>query len=132
VLAVLRFEASDEDETFVDEAVVALRLLAARPGFRSGQLVRAYDQPGPALASKGDEERTEGAVSLWCLVTEWESVGAYRRAVGSYDVRSVATPLLSRALSEPSAFEPLATAELGDDGATVRLQDSDRSIGSRT
>jgi hypothetical protein len=70
-------------------------------------------------------------VNLWCLVTEWESVGAYRRAVGSYDVRSVATPLLSRALSEPSAFEALATAEPGDDGATVRLRDSDRSLGSR-
>ncbi len=137
----LRFEASEEDATFVDEATAALRLLAARPGFRSGRLVRAYDQLGPAARSAApsreprselaSEERTEGAVSLWLIVTEWESVGAYRRALGAYDVRVAATPLLSRARNEPSAYEELATAELGDDGPTVRRHDSDRSLGSR-
>ncbi len=110
----LRFEASEEDATFVDEAVAALRLLAARPGFRAGRLVRAYDQ-----------------LDAWLIVTEWESVGAYRRALGAYDVRVAATPLLSRARNEPSAYEELATAELGDDGPTVRRHDSDRSLGSR-
>jgi heme oxygenase (mycobilin-producing) len=61
MLAVLRFEASGDDEGFLDDAEAALGLFAARPGFRGGQVGRAYDQP-----------------DLWCLVTEWESVGAYR------------------------------------------------------
>ena len=112
MLALLRFDASNStpapddvpvpvggrtpadlsDGGFLAAAQEALALLAARPGFRSGQVARSYDQPG-----------------LWCLVTEWESVGAYRRAMGSYDVRAGATPLLSRALPEPSAYELLAT-----------------------
>lgn len=109
MLGVLRFEAAGDDGEFLAAAREALALLAARPGFRSGQVARAYDQP-----------------DLWCLVTEWDSVGAYRRALGSYDVRAVATPLLSRALPEPSAYEPLAVAEPGGP-ATVRSHESDRS-----
>jgi hypothetical protein len=109
VLAVLRFDASDDDREFLEQAREALTLLAARPGFQSGLVGQAYDEPG-----------------LWCLVTEWESVGAYRRALGSYEVRARATPLLTRARPEPSAYEPLAVA--GDGGpTTVRSRESDRS-----
>jgi hypothetical protein len=32
-------------------------------------------------------------------------VGAYRRALSSYEVKMTVVPLLSRALDEPSAFE---------------------------
>ena len=39
------------------------------------------------------------------LTTEWESVGAYRRALSAYDVKLTAVPVLSRALDEPSAYE---------------------------
>jgi heme-degrading monooxygenase HmoA len=92
VLVLLRFEASPDDEDFLAAGRQALALLAARPGFRAGQLARAYEQPG-----------------LFCLVTEWESVGAYRRAIGSYEVKAGATMFLSRALPEPSAYEPLDT-----------------------
>jgi hypothetical protein len=38
-------------------------------------------------------------------------VGAYRRALSSYDVRVGAVPLLSRALDEPSAYETLIGEE---------------------
>ena len=31
----------------------------------------------------------------WCLVTEWESVGAYRRALGGFDVKITAVPRCS-------------------------------------
>jgi len=106
----MRFEAADDDGEFHTGAREALGILAARPGYRSGQLARAYDRP-----------------DLWCLVTEWESVGAYRRALGSYEVKANATPVLSRALPEPSAFEPLAVAE---PGAPVQSRGSDRSIAS--
>ncbi len=107
----MRFAVGDEPG-FLPSAHEALEALAARPGYRSGSLARAYD----------DE-------AVWCLVTEWESVGAYRRALGAYDVKVRATPLLSRALPEASAFEPLATAV---PGGTVQIIDSDRSrIASR-
>ena len=41
------------------------------------------------------------------LVTRWQDVGSYRRALSSYDVKVGAVPLLSRAIDEPSAYEPL-------------------------
>lgn len=87
----------DDESTFLDEARQALAVLADRPGYRSGKLCRAYDEP-----------------TSWCLITEWESVGAYRRALGSYDVKATASPLLGRALPEASAFEPLVTARHGE------------------
>jgi len=109
VLVVLRFEVADEVE-FLTAAGDALEVLAARPGYRRGQLGRAYDDP-----------------AVWCLVTEWESVGAYRRALSAYEVKLRATPLLARALPEASAFEPLATAE---PGGSVTVANSDRADGS--
>jgi heme oxygenase (mycobilin-producing) len=113
VLVVMRFEADPLlEEAFLEEVGQVLAILADRVGFRSGQVVRAFDDPGQ-----------------WCLVTEWESVGAYRRALGSYEVKAGATPLLSRARPEPSAFEPLAVA---GPGGPVTVLGSDRSIASRT
>ena len=66
-------------------------MLAARPGYLRGT-------PG--------DRPTTGA---WVLVTEWANVGSYRRALGDYDVKLHATPLLAQALDQPSAFEPLLT-----------------------
>jgi hypothetical protein len=106
VLVVLRF-AAEESPEFLTCAHAALEALAAAPGYRAGTLGRAYDDP-----------------AVWCLVTEWDSVGAYRRALSSYDVRLRATPLLAQALPEASAFEPLAIAE---PGAAVKTSTSDRS-----
>ena len=48
---------------------------------------------------------------LWVLTTEWEGPGAYRRALSSYDVKVTAVPTLSRALDEPSAYEPVVPGE---------------------
>jgi heme oxygenase (mycobilin-producing) len=108
VLVVLRF-AVEPAEEFAELAREGLAALAARPGYLRGQLGRAYDDP-----------------SVWCLVTEWSSVGAYRRALGAYDVKLYATPLLARALPEASAFEPLLTAAPGGTltGATSDRADS--------
>jgi hypothetical protein len=88
----------DEDAApaFTERAHAALAALAARPGYVRGQLTRSLDEP-----------------SHWCLVTEWESVGTYRRALGDFDVKVYATPLLAESLDEPSAYEALATAEPG-------------------
>jgi len=98
----------DSEADFVGPAHEALAALAARPGFAAGRLARAYDDP-----------------TAWCLVTEWESVGAYRRALSAYDVKLRATPLLARAVPEASAYEPLASAE---PGGPVRVAESDRAL----
>ncbi len=75
---------------FLDLARPALAALAARPGFVSGEVGRAVDDS-----------------ALFVLATRWDSVGAYRRALSSYDVKVHAVPLMYRAVDEPSAFEPL-------------------------
>ncbi len=85
-----------EADGFQRRAEVALAALAGRPGFVRGTLGRAVDD--------GD---------LWVLASEWESVGAYRRALSSYEVKVDAVPLLLTAQDEPSAFEPLVRHEGG-------------------
>jgi quinol monooxygenase YgiN len=84
----------DTQDGFVLRAHTALTALAERPGYLSGRLARAIEDP-----------------SHWTLVTEWESVGAYRRALGGFDVKVHAAPLLSESVDEPSAFEILASAQ---------------------
>lgn len=86
---VTRFVVEQADEqTFRGQAAAALRALSERPGWVGGRLGRAIDD-----------------VRGWMLLTEWESVGAYRRALGGFDVKMHATPLLARAVAEPSAYE---------------------------
>lgn len=98
VLVVTRFVVDAADEaSFRESASAALRALAQRPGWVSGRVARATDD-----------------ATAWLLLTEWESVGAYRRALSGYDVKLHATPLLARAVAEPSAYEVLADGEAGD------------------
>ncbi|MEJ3746577.1 antibiotic biosynthesis monooxygenase [Actinomycetes bacterium KLBMP 9797] len=97
MLVVNRFLVEEDTApTFAERAHAALAALAARPGYVRGQLTRALDDP-----------------RHWCLVTEWESVGTYRRALSDFDVKIHATPLLAESLDEPSAYEALATAAPG-------------------
>lgn len=106
MLVVNRFRVPSEDaEAFRADLEVARAALAARPGYLAGSMGRNLDDP-----------------ELWVLTTTWEHVGAYRRALSSYDVKLHAVPLLSRALDEPSAYEP---AEPGTD-LNIR---SSRSLG---
>jgi quinol monooxygenase YgiN len=89
VLVVTRFRVPPEEAPAFREGLEAAHaLLAAQPGYADGRVGRAVDDPG-----------------LWVLSTRWDSVGAYRRALSSYDVKLGAVPLLSRALDEPSAYE---------------------------
>ncbi|AXO36116.1 antibiotic biosynthesis monooxygenase [Micromonospora sp. B006] len=101
-------EAETVDE-FTREAHAALAALAARPGYLRGELLRALDDP-----------------DHWLLATEWESVGAYRRALGGFDVKVAAVPLLARSVDEPSAYETLAGA--APEGEIVVVA-SDRAAG---
>jgi quinol monooxygenase YgiN len=79
-------------------------VLAAQVGYVAGTLGRNLDDP-----------------ELWVLTTRWESVGAYRRALSSYDVKLAAVPTLSTALDEPSAYEvvePGSVLNVADPRAT--------------
>ncbi|MBC7372993.1 MAG: antibiotic biosynthesis monooxygenase [Frankiales bacterium] len=91
MLVVTKFDVSDaEGSGFLLRAQAALAAFAARPGYVRGRIGRAADDP-----------------SQWVLTTEWTGVGAYRRSLGSYDVKVDAAPLLSLGRDEPSAFEIL-------------------------
>lgn len=93
------------DASFVERAKDALAALAARPGYLRGTLARSTDDTGD-----------------WVLVTEWENVGSYRRALGNYEVKLRATPLLGEAVDLPSAFEALLDVA-ADGDRTVRESD---------
>jgi hypothetical protein len=95
VLVVSRFPSVDSP-SFLAEAQRALEVLAERPGFRSGRLARAADDP-----------------RAWVLVTEWENIGAWRRALSAYEVKLESTPLLAQAADEPSAYEVLVSVDAG-------------------
>lgn len=97
----------DTQDGFLTRAYAALTALAASTGYVSGRLARALDDP-----------------AHWTLLTEWESVGAYRRALGGFDVKVNATPLLAESIDEPSAFETLASASPGGE---IVVESSDRA-----
>jgi heme oxygenase (mycobilin-producing) len=111
VLVINRFVVSDGDEAeFSERARTALGVLAERPGYVSGALARAWDDP-----------------TQWVLSTEWASVGAYRRALGGFEVKVHATPLLAQSLDEPSAYEVLVRT---DETGAVTSFESDRAPGA--
>ncbi|GAA4114409.1 hypothetical protein GCM10022215_12490 [Nocardioides fonticola] len=106
MLVVNRFRVpTAEAEAFRADLLAARGALAARPGYVAGQVGRNVDDP-----------------ELWTLVTTWENVGAYRRALSSYDVKLTAVPVLGRAIEEPSAYEP------ADAGTDLNVADV-RSLG---
>ncbi|MEZ5097496.1 MAG: antibiotic biosynthesis monooxygenase family protein [Nocardioides sp.] len=89
MLVINRFRVvAAEVPQFLLDARRAQELLAERPGFLDATLARNLDDP-----------------TMWSLVTHWQSVGSYRRALSSYDVKAEAVPFLSRAIDEPSAYE---------------------------
>ena len=83
---------------------LCLDRLRTHPGFVSGSVGRALDDPG-----------------LWLLITSWRDVGSYRRALSSYEVKLQAVPLLSRAVDEPSAYEVVEPGTVLNIGSTRSL-----------
>jgi quinol monooxygenase YgiN len=106
VIVVNRFRVPETDEAaFRDDLQRAREVLSGQAGFVAGRVGRNVDDPG-----------------LWLLTTEWEGAGAYRRALSAYDVKVAAVPVLSRAIDEPSAYEPV------EPGAELNRPDA-RSLG---
>ena len=44
-------------------------------------------------------------LTMWSLVTRWENVGSYRRALSTNDVKMNVVPTLAQAIDEPGAYE---------------------------
>lgn len=92
MLVVTRFDVPvEEADGFLRSARQALSALSAQSGFRNGSIGRAIDPPGG-----------------WVLVTRWDGIGAYRRALSAFDVRAALVPLTANAVDEPGAYEVLA------------------------
>ncbi len=68
-------------------AAELLTALAARPGFRDGELGRAAEDP-----------------ELFALCTRWDGVGAYRRALSAAEVKITGAPVWAYAVDEPGVF----------------------------
>ena len=94
MFAVTRLRAADGDDAALAAAATELlAALAARPGFRDGELGRSADDP-----------------SLWALVTRWDGVGTYRRALSAAAVKIAGAPVWVHALDEPGAYLPVENA----------------------
>ena len=89
-------------------------MLRARTGFLAADLERNLDEP-----------------DLWALITRWQNVGSYRRALQGYESKVVVVPLLSEALDEPSAYEDPDAAVEANIGRG-RIDDRAASLGQST
>jgi quinol monooxygenase YgiN len=65
----------------------ALQVFSEREGFQSGDFGQNLDEN-----------------DLWTLVTHWQNVGSYRRALSSTQVKMEVVPLLATAIDEPGAY----------------------------
>lgn len=112
MLSVTRYRVLEpEAAAFRRTARAALEALAQRPGHVWGGLGRSTDD-----------------TSLWTLTTLWASVGQYRRALGSYEVKVHAHPLLYLAIDEPTSFEVLLASDargLAAERTSDRAPDAD-------
>ena len=89
MLVITRFRYDDDlADRAQAELAHCVQRFSARPGFIRGTVGRAVDDP-----------------TIWVLATTWEHVGAYRRALSSYDIKMNVVPVLSFAIDEPSAYE---------------------------
>ncbi len=80
----------DDGAAFVAAVDQLIGALSARPGFRDAELGSAPDEPG-----------------LWALVTRWDGVGSYRRALSAAEVKIAGAPVWVHALDEPGAYLPV-------------------------
>ncbi len=89
MIAIARFNVRLADAgQFHRELLTAQAAFSACPGYVGGHIGQNLDDS-----------------SLWSLVTTWENVGSYRRALSNNQVKMVAIPLLATAIDEPGAYE---------------------------
>ncbi len=89
MIAIARFEVPlGQAANFEEQLKVALAALAAAPGYVDGEIGQSLDE-----------------LNLWTIVTRWQNVGSYRRALSSNRAKLEAIPVLALALNEPGAYE---------------------------
>ncbi len=89
MIAIARFEVPlAESAAFAIDAKTAYEALASCAGFVDGEYGQNLDES-----------------TLWAIVTRWENVGSYRRALSAMRTKLEAIPLLARAIDEPGAYE---------------------------
>jgi hypothetical protein len=89
MFAIARFNVALADAiAFDSQLATALEAFSACAGFIKGEFGQNLDD-----------------TSLWSLVTHWENVGSYRRALSNNNVKMNAIPLLARSIDEPGAYE---------------------------
>lgn len=102
--------AQTELAQWLESAKQALAPLADRPGCISADIGCATDD-----------------ADLVTIVTHWEGVGSYRRALSSFEVKAQSIPFLSTAIDEPSAFEVVhhRAGGVATDFTPARASDAD-------
>lgn len=94
LLAVNRLRGfNDPDKQLREELSALIAVLATLPGFRSARAGRCLDEP-----------------DLWMLLSEWDNVGTYRRALSSNAVKTSGQPVFVRIVDEPGAYEVLISS----------------------
>ena len=89
MIAISRFEVPlAESAAFATDAKTAYEALSVCTGFIDGEYGQNLDQS-----------------TLWAIVTRWENVGSYRRALSAMRTKLEAIPLLARAIDELGAYE---------------------------
>lgn len=83
-----RFRVDADRAAWFAQMRAALSVLADSAGFRRGWIAQATDD-----------------ADLVTVTTEWEGIGAYRKALSRFEVKAQVIPLLSTAVDEPSAYE---------------------------
>jgi len=63
---------------------------------------------GSAGCLRAELVRNMDDEDLWAIVTEWDAVGSYRRAMSGDATKMLLVPVLSLALDEPSAYQEFA------------------------
>ncbi len=89
MLAVNRLDAfGNPAEQVIAELSVLIDVLATLPGFQFARAGRCIEEP-----------------DVWVLLSEWDSVGTYRRALSSHAVKTSGYPVFARIVDEPGAYE---------------------------
>ncbi len=111
-VVITRYRVDDLD-AWLGIAKAAIAPLVTQPACLGGEISASVDD-----------------ANLVAIVTRWATVGDYRRAMSSFDVKMHTVPLLSASIDEPTTFEVMHRN--GPDGAadlpSMRALDAD-SIG---
>ena len=89
MLVITRHRVAQSDlPNWLAQAKESISPLASQPGCISAEIGLATDEP-----------------DLVAVVTRWDGVGSYRRALSNFEVKMHSIPFLSTAIDESTAYE---------------------------